>query len=266
MPARVPARHVALKDGRTVQDPRLDRLPLFDVESRRYTIRAHLETALPTRRLRAITWQPGRITLDQGHWGACVGASGANGRNASPNRAHPPLDFEHYALPLYFQLQQEDPWSGGEYPGANPVYSGTAVLTHMQHAKREGWISEYRWIGAGSGKVADDIWDTLRYVGGIQLGIPWYESQYEPDPYGVVTIDPASGLAGYHAIWAVAARYAALPGTRRPKVEHAVLHQSWGYDWGGTFYGVRGFAFVPIVDIAEKWMPAEGEGAVPILL
>jgi hypothetical protein len=249
---------VNLRDGTPVLDPRLGRIPQFDAASRRFTVRAHLDAKAP----RKVRYQrPGTVTLDQGWYGACVLASRAHADNASPVRRKPPYPFDPWALNHYFEVQRIDPWPGGEYPGASPYEGGTSILTLMRYGRSLGWWEGYRWVGAGSGTVADDIWDTLRYVNNVQLGIPWHESMYDPTPGGLLIVDPASTLFGYHAISAIAGRYAAIPGHGPKKVEHAVLHQTWGR-WGTTYYGISGMCFLPITDLAEKLMPNYGEGAV----
>lgn len=40
----------------------------------------------------------------------------------------------------YFQMQREDEWAGGSYPGASPVYEGSSVRAALEVARKYGAI------------------------------------------------------------------------------------------------------------------------------
>lgn len=72
-----------LRDGSTVEDPRLDRLVQFDERSRGYGIVPLLEAQDKTQP-RSYTWGCDIRTLDQGREGACVGFAWAGEAAARP--------------------------------------------------------------------------------------------------------------------------------------------------------------------------------------
>lgn len=261
-----------LRDGRNVRDRRVDRIPAYDEASRNFQVRALHDNAAaagtsPPRRTAA--HRPAKPVLDQGNLGGCVLWSEATGENASPHRRKPPTTDDE-ARARYFAVQLVDEYPGGEYAGATPKAGGTSLLAAAKLAQAEGRISSYWWCGAGSGRAIDDLVDSLVHpdLGGVQLGIPWYESMYWPDPYGLLAVDPSSGQTGmhaYHAIWAHSFRYAPIPGHGRARREHVVVQQTWG-TWGVEWFGVPGHAFVLVEDVEAKLLPREvyGEAMVPV--
>lgn len=252
-----------LRDGSTVADPRLGRIPRYDERSRAYQVRPLLEQVKAAGR-RRLSSRPAPVTFDQsgppcpgpGGDSGCVGFSFGTGLNSSPNRHDPPWSpgdcCVHYRL-----AQREDEWEGD---------AGTSLLALARIAHRVNLIGGYRWIGAGSQTPGEDLVETLDYVGGVWLGVPWYFSMFEPRPSGLLVVDPSSGLAGYHAIWTLGHRLAAIAGEGRAKVDHVVWQQTWGPAWGTRWYGVGGHAFVRTADVVDKLLPSAvfGEGCVPL--
>jgi hypothetical protein len=247
-----------LRDGRVVLDPRIDRIPRHDDASRMYAAVDRLDVGVPrTSKL----LRPGPLALNQRREGGCGGWSAALGLNASPMRHKPPLT-DADAQSLYYEAQQNDPYPGGEYPGASPAgQGGTDLISVAKAMQRRGLISSYYWAFG-----IDDLVRVLRSGYGAQLGIPWYASQYETEPSGKVVVDPTSELVGYHAIWALCFRYAPIPGYTRRRVEHVVWQNSWGeVDYGVEWYGLGGHGFVLVEDLEpllrkEVW----GEAMVPV--
>lgn len=248
-----------LRDGSTTKDPRLDRLVRFDEASREWNVRSTLLRSTPPR---AKSFRPGRHTLNQRRLGGCVGWSNGHGLNGSPDRRKPQLTDDD-CRELYFAIQRRDQWDGGEYPGATPVMSGTAILDGMLELRDRGEIDSFYWIGAGSQTPVADAWDVLTKIGGIQLGIPWLESMFEPRPSGKLEVDFSSGEAGGHAIWALTGRLTTLTGEGGKRRRYAVLHQTWGSDWGVEFYGLGGFCYLDLDDLGLL-LERDGEGAVPL--
>lgn len=159
-----------LKNGYPTTDIRLDRIPQFDERSRDYQVRTLLKAAAPTKRRRTIRFGPG---FDQGQEGACVGFGNTHASQALPHKKGP-YDML-IAREWYHGAQQIDPWPGGAYSGASPFYEGSSVLAGVEYGRQKGMWSSYRWVGAGSQTVMQDIIDTLRYVGPIVFGLNWYE-------------------------------------------------------------------------------------------
>lgn len=247
-----------LRDGSEVEDPRLDRLIQFDPRSRNFQVRPLLEEAPKRRRVRTRPYRG----LDQGQEGACVWFSTAQRLNASPWATRPRFDNSR-ARQLYFEAQKIDEWPGGAYEGATPNYEGTSVLAGMKIAQREGYIASYRWIGAGSQTPIDDLVDTCRYFGGVVMGTWWLRSMFRPQPNGLLEVVPDSGRGGGHA-WVVHDTwYGKLAGDTKRQL-YAVTQNSWGEDWGTTFRGVGGHAFVRIEGDMEWLLDNDGEGAVPV--
>lgn len=260
-----------MRDGSTVQDPRLGRLPLFDEKSRNYQVRALLEAAPPVdhRGDPGKAWLPGPTT-DQGQEGQCV-SEGMHGlRNGSPKREKPYLVAMAERTEFYHQCQHEDPWRGCYLgakcpidPDAADAYGGTAVLTGGMHGVKLGWWKEIRWIGAGSGRLEDDLIDTLRTLGPIAFGIPWLDGMYETSPSGLV--DVSGKEVGGHCIdgfeWA--------PHQRMPKHWSGTKpgvwwHNSWGPTYGVKRRGVTGCGFILLDDLLSLVDNHRGEGMVAI--
>jgi hypothetical protein len=110
---------------------------------------------------------------NQGSEGRCVqfGISRAmtllNRRRYEVRESHPQGRW------LYWEAQRTDEWTGGEYEGAEPTYSGTSVRAGLSVVKQYGLIpyrqtmpvlregiKEYRWI-----RSIDDLLDVLGYQG-----------------------------------------------------------------------------------------------------
>lgn len=247
-----------LRDGTTTEDPRLDRLVQFDERSRNFQVRPLLAEA-PRRRVRTRLHRG----LNQGQEGACTWFATAQRLNAAPRAIRPKFTNER-ARELYFEAQKIDQWPGGAYPGATPHYEGSSVLAAMKVAHREGFISSYRWIGAGSQSAVDDLVDTCRYVGGVVMGTWWLRSMFTTLPNGRLVVEPSSEKAGGHA-WATQdVWYGKLAGETKSRL-YGVVQNSWGEDgWGVKFRGVGGCAFVEIETDMEWLLSNQGEGAVPL--
>lgn len=250
---------LSLRDGSATEDRRLDRLVHFDPRSRNFQIRPLLDEVKAARRWwqGARGWQPSRPGLNQQAEGACTWFMTAHGLNSSPNRRKPPIT-EAEARRYYRRAQAIDPFpetfEGGE--------EGCTTVAAVQIAQQEGFVGEYRWIGAGSGTPVEDVRDTLRDVGGIGFGTPWFNSMFRPRPSGLLEVDPSAGLGGYHAIWGLTWRNAPIKGEGPKKVEHVVLQQSWGADHGIKYFGVGGHVLVRLEDLGDHLLPNNGEGVV----
>jgi hypothetical protein len=224
-----------LRDGSTVDDPRLDRLESFDERSRSFPVRALLATTAP----RSYTWGvPGGVgqVLDQGREGACVGFAWAAERAARPV-PRPTTDAD--ALAVYRAAQVVDEWPG-------EAYSGTSVLAGAKVAAERGWLTEYRW-----GFGLDDALAAISRHGPCVLGIPWYDSMYRPTiKGGRASITVTGTVVGGHAILARGVSV---------KRREVLLRNSWGPDWG-----IGGDAAISWDDLG-RLLAAGGECCVPVL-
>lgn len=259
---------VQLRGGHVTLDRRLDRIPWFDDRSRGFQMRTLLAGDVPSSRsLAGKFWTPGP-TLDQGSEGQCVAEGCTDRHNGAPLRRRPLITAFHDRQGFYEACQHRDPWPGCFRGHDGPAYGGTAVLAGMQEGRDRGYWREFRWIGAGSGRLEDDLIDTLRTVGGVVFGIPWLQEMYDTSPDGLVLADGPE--VGGHCIggweWAPRQRMPRHWKGTRPGVW---LHNSWGDAWGVRRRSRTGMGFLPLDDIDGRrgilsLLEAGGEGAVPL--
>ncbi len=272
---------IQLRGGFVTEDPRLDRIPDLAPENRNYLMREVLDdpkARLSVENLRAAAGKyvlPGP-TLDQRNEGQCVSDATHDAANGAPARLKPPVTVFEDRREAYHQMQHDDPWAGCYLGGGCPIapdpanaYGGTSVLAGARYGQRMGYWREYRWIGAGSGRLEDDLIGTLRAGFGIVFGIPWLNGMYETSPDGLVTV--TGDVVGGHAIhgweWAPRQRMPRHWQGTRPGVW---WHNSWGPQApainGG--YGVKrrgrtGCGFILLDDLLGL-LERRGEGMVPI--
>ena len=230
---------VQLKGGNSTSDPRLDRIAEFDEKSRDYPIRALVTEQAP---LRSHGWAC-PAWLDQGQEGACVGFSWTHELCAYPV-AVKGLDNE-FARGVYKQAQTLDEWPGEDY-------EGTSVLAGAKAVQAEGYMGEYRWAFG-----VDDALRALGYQGPVVVGIPWYESMFQPRPSGLVEVSPGGG--GGHAILVRGVSLKArLKGEGGP-MPVVRLRNSWGKDWG-----VTGDCYIRVEDF-DSLLKDQGDCCVPVV-
>lgn len=242
----------------THRDRTFDWKPRHDPLSRDYPVRTLIADALvrvpPTRRV----WTPGPI-LDQGREGACVGHAWVNEATATPvavdlSRAYLPgqqsdaygsawpHDPQQLAFAVYHQAQRVDAWEGEQY-------SGTSVLAGAKVMRSLGLLHEFRWCFS-----AREVADTILTYGPVVLGIPWYESLYEPVGGEVVV---GGQMVGGHAI--LACGFDSMKEVNgRPPREMVQVFNSWGPSWGED-----GTAWISLDDLAYL-LEQQGEAAVPV--
>jgi hypothetical protein len=181
------------------------------------------------------SWAPGHV-LDQGNIGACTGF-GTAGALATMPRRKIQTDTNHFAMAVYELATSRDP-----YPGDWPTKdTGSSVNGAMRAARDLRLIASYQWATTG-----DAIRNALLNTGPVVLGVPWYNSMFDPVD-GVLQVDTSSGLAGGHCFFTYAADSA-----------HATMRNSWGSSWSNN-----GSALVAWGDI-QKLLDAGAEAAVPI--
>ena len=189
-----------LRDGSTVNDARLDRLPQRDPRSLAYPVRALVAGRQP----RSYTWR--HYVTDQGAQGACVGHACTQEAAARPKPVFgdpvrnpaPQATLEATARATYRRAQQLDPW-----PGEEPTYSGTSVLAGVKAGVEQGWWGEYRWaLGPGPEQAANDVILALGYAGPVIMGTVWRSGMWDADANGYLR---ATGpVEGGHAYLLVA--------------------------------------------------------------
>lgn len=226
-----------LRDGSEVADMRLARLKQFDERSRNFPVR----TATPRgKKPRSYTWRCDEH-FDQGSEGACVGFSCTHELVARPKvirHLSPAFARER----IYWEAQKIDPWEGGSYPGASPVYEGTSVLCGIKMLKKLGYIESYRWAFS-----LDDVVMAVGYCGPVVLGVAWYDGMFEPHSCGYLHVE--GDVAGGHAILCKGVDV---------KARTFTLHNSWGSAWGNG-----GDALIHW-DEMDRLLHEEGEAVVPM--
>jgi len=167
-----------LRDGSQVVDSRLGRLKQFDARSRQHGIfdTPSLDGGIDLR-LRPIIsrrWVKtfGQEHLDQGQLGACVGMGMTAALEHEPGIISLGSDF---AKRLYFSIQQNDEYPGGEYPGADPVAGGTSLLAALQYMKAAGLIKGYVWAF-----TLEQVLIGIGYYGVAIFGLSWTRDMLFP--------------------------------------------------------------------------------------
>jgi len=152
------------------------------------------------------------------------------------------LDAQFAREKVYWEAQKIDPWGGGSYPGASPVYEGTSVLAGMKILQKLGYIDEYRWAFG-----LEDLIMAVGYKGPAVIGMPWYEGMFSPMPCGHIHVfgQPMGG----HAILVKGVSI-----TRKT----FTLHNSWGPAWGND-----GDAFITW-DEMDRLLHERGEAVIPV--
>jgi len=201
---------IVLKNNKKTEDIRLDRVVQFDEKSRLYSIAELRKTS----KFRSYTWRCNEW-FDQGKEGACVGFALGHELAARPAEVNG-LTYRFLVENVYWEAQKIDPWQGGSYPKASPVYGGTSVLAGVKTVKKLGFIDGYRWAFN-----IDDLLYGLGHNGPAVLGLPWYEGMSNPNRKGF--IKASGGIVGGHAVLAMAVNM---------KKGYVTIRNSWGKTWG----------------------------------
>lgn len=228
-------------------DPRLGRHVEHDSRSRSYRVPRRTGPLVSVRHERRIP------VLDQGSLGSCVGNAMEGIAGTAPCYAGIPADLparpsatdagldEEQAVELYAAATQLDSFPGS-YPGQD---TGTSGLAGAKAAKAAGLLAGYRHVFS-----LDDLLTALQTVP-VALGSNWYDSMFEPDADGLVTIGGQASVAGGH-------EYAAdgLDVDR----QLVLCVNSWGPQWGLSGRFALGWATL------ERLLAEQGDGIVPVPL
>jgi hypothetical protein len=195
----------------------LGRVVHKDKRDHKHLLVHHLgATALPTSK----TWGIKSDHLDQGPTSTCVGHGMCNFLRCAPVRT---TAGEEMAYRLYKKAVLLDPWKQNDieatYPDASPkLSSGTTVRAGAKAAASMGLLDTYVW--------AFSLQPTIEWLltrGPVVVGVNWYDSMFEPDAKGLVTISPGAQIEGGHCFL--------LRGANQTKAQ-VLCTNSWGNGWG----------------------------------
>jgi hypothetical protein len=183
---------VTLANGDTSSDPRLGRLAEWDSRSDRFLIRSLLPSTM-MREPRSYSWPISIPVLNQGQQGACVGFTCSEELAAQPKIVKG-ID-NTFAFNLYWDIQDDDEWSGSERPGSVPQSAGTSIHAAARLLCFRGFWPTYTWA-----KALDEVKAVVSWDGPMVAGTSWYTGMMETDEDGFVW--PTGYIEGGHA-WLV---------------------------------------------------------------
>jgi len=185
----------------------LGRVAKPDPRDRRFMLASPRTASVRTAR----TWYV-RGVLDQGSTPHCVGYSSAQWCRASPA----PRVVNLVPSELYAEAQRLDEWEGEDY-------DGSSVRGGMKALRARGIVESFTWAFDPPTLIHH-----LLETGPMVLGTDWYESMFEPDAKGNLTVEGAT--AGGHAYLAIGID------TRHRNADRSVgavrIVNSWGTRWG----------------------------------
>ena len=222
---------------------------------------AYAHGVLPKSAIKSVSWTRRIPILDQGQLGSCTGNAGTGwlgtdsaGRTAGATVTISPagaaashglfaagehaLD-EAFAVALYSLATILDGISG-EYPPTDTGSSGVGVAKAL---KALGLASGY------SHAFSIAALNSALQSGPVLIGIPWYQSMFDPRSDGQIVVDQKSGLAGGHELELTA--FDAATG------EYEVPN-SWSESWGHAGYGY--FTTASLVSLLSD----QGDVTVPV--
>lgn len=219
----------------------LGRRPQFDHRSLGFPLRAALPDAV-VRRTRY--WAYFGQVLDQGSTGTCVAHAWHARLQAAPvvrKAATLPRPFD-----LYRKIVLNDDWPENDAEATAPdvqLQSGTSTLAAAKTCQQLGYISEYRWALS-----IDDVIDALCAHGPLCTGVAWYDSFFDPDREGSLTIAPGASVVGGHEF--------VLIGWDNARGRIRMLN-SWSRTWGQS-----GRAWLA-AETFERLLREDGDACTP---
>lgn len=217
---------------------RLSRHELHDPRSRDYDA----ATLVKRRPLVTTEHKRSQVPWDQGPIGSCTAHMGLGLLVTAPFAKVGKAYTETNCQDLY---SLETTLDNSQIPGVWPPYdTGSTCLWTMKAMKRLGLIRSYRH--AFSLQTVEGL--LMDYPVGI--GINWYDSMFNPDRNGVITISSNAQVAGGHALDIVGID------VERKMVKIA---NSWGISWG-----MDGYCFMSI-DMLARLLNEGGDAVVPVM-
>jgi hypothetical protein len=195
------------------------------------------KAALPPSKL----WAISSTHLDQGNTGTCVGHGWRNFLRCAPVRtsaAHPS------AYDVYRSAVLLDPWKDNDdesrlRDGDPALDSGTTVRAGAKAVAAMGELTSYVWAFSLQPAI-----EWLLTRGPLVVGVNWYDSMFEPDASGHVSLAPGARVEGGHCFL--------VRGANQTKAL-ATCTNSWGNTWG------RGGDFTLSFKDLERLILEDGE-------
>lgn len=187
-----------------------------DIRNLRFLLRAELP---PAPKPRTRHWTMPLPAADQKATGTCVGHAGWHRLVTTPIAMDPtkiPTPFQIYRWCVQF-----DQWTDNDAEATAPdadLQAGTSTLGLMKALVKLGLISRYAWA-----YTTDDLILGVSHHGPVTIGIPFYDSMFEPDAAGLVRVSPTAKLAGGHEMLVLG---------WDTKTGLAEVLNSWGPTWG----------------------------------
>ena len=178
-----------------------------------------------TVQVRTVEWKRHSPILNQGDLGSCTGNAMAGWLACEPgctSDAEGSVYTEDFARKLYSIATKVDAFPG-EWP---PDDTGSSGLAVAKAARGLGLIRRYSWAFTTDGLIR------ALMLGPVIVGVPWYESMFNPDSNGYVSATVDSGLAGGHEF--LIRGYDVI-------MHRFLADNSWGDGWGagGSFKFTR---------------------------
>lgn len=157
-------------------------------------------STMPTSRY----WYPGKVVLNQGNLGACVGFTGANWMQNSPTRT---LVDNQVGFDLYAECKKID---------GIPNIEGTYARVLLEILRAQGRVKRYLWANN-----AADLKAWVLSTGPVLVGTTWRQDMFHPDAAGF--IHPTGNIVGGHEYL--------VRGYSKPLAAYR-CRNSWGSTWG----------------------------------
>lgn len=179
--------------------------------------------------------------FDQGQIGSCTANAALGLLVTEPFwRGHSYAESD--ALSLYkLETLLDNRQIPGSYP---PDDTGSTGLWSMKALKVRGLISSYHH--AFSPRTVLQLLELYP----VSIGIPWYQSMFEPDLQHMINVVPQSGIAGGHQVVLVG---------QDAEQQLVRVRNSWGTSWGDG-----GYAWLRWADLATL-LHAGGDAVVPVV-
>jgi hypothetical protein len=207
----------------------------------------------PLSALRSVDHELRIAILNQADLGSCVGNAWTYslGFDSSARRGFTrvndrPLD-EPFAVVVYDLATHLDDVPG-EHPPDDTGSTGIGGAKAVQQLAPDllrGYTHAFAFAAVGTALL-----DTA-----VPIGIPWYNSMFEPHADGGVPVVPSSGLAGGHEV--CLGRLEVVTGTDRSR-DRYWFPNSWDTSWG-----VQGWGFFTAKDLATL-LRNDGDATVPV--